>query len=161
MAFAFTQSEMCMAALTFLAQLLACIDAETAPRPAPRVLEVVLGDYIDRGPDSRAVLDLLVSRSGSHEIVCLKGNHETFIHDFLRDPTVLLGRWKSFGGFETLMSYGVVPPTGGADLQDQREIAEAFNRALPDSHRRFLAKRRRSAWHSIVTTGRKGPVVDT
>ena len=93
-----------------LTQLHACIDADIAAHPTSRVLEVVLGDYIDRGPDSRAVLDLLVSRSRSHQIVCLKGNHETFIFDFLRDPAVL-DPWKSFEGLETLMSYGVVLPT--------------------------------------------------
>jgi serine/threonine protein phosphatase 1 len=119
-----------------LAQLFRCIDADIAAHPAPQVLEVLLGDYIDRGPDSRAVLDLLISRSRSHQIVCLKGNHETFIFDFLRDPTVF-DPWKSFGGLETLMSYGVVPPIN-ASQQEQRELAEAFAHALPNSHRQFL-----------------------
>jgi serine/threonine protein phosphatase 1 len=119
-----------------LTPLLACIDADIAAYPTSRVLEVVLGDYIDRGPDSRTVLDLLISRSRSHQMVCLKGNHETFIFDFLRDPAVF-DPWKSFGGLETLMSYGVVPSTN-ADQQQQRELAEAFARALPNSHRRFL-----------------------
>jgi serine/threonine protein phosphatase 1 len=119
-----------------LAQLHACIDADIAVHPAPQVLEVMLGDYIDRGPDSRTVLELLISRSRSHQIVCLKGNHETFIFDFLRDP-VALDPWKSFGGLETLMSYGLVPPIN-ADNQQQRELAEAFAHALPNSHRQFL-----------------------
>jgi serine/threonine protein phosphatase 1 len=119
-----------------LAQLLACIDADLAAHPAPRVIEVMLGDYIDRGPDSRAVLELLISRSRSHQMVCLKGNHEAFLLNFLRDPTVL-ERWKSFGGLETLMSYGIAAPIN-ADQQQQRELAEAFAHILPNSHRQFL-----------------------
>jgi serine/threonine protein phosphatase 1 len=119
-----------------LAQLLACIDADITAHPAPRVLEVLLGDYIDRGLDSRSVLDILVSRRRSHQIVCLKGNHESFLLNFLRDPTVL-DRWKSFGGLETLMSYGVVAPIN-ADQQQQRELVEAFAHILPNSHRQVL-----------------------
>jgi serine/threonine protein phosphatase 1 len=49
----------------------------------------------------------------------------------------VLDPWKSFGGLETLISYGVVPPTI-ADHQQQRELAEAFAHALPNSHRQFL-----------------------
>ncbi len=52
-------------------------------------MEIFLGDYIDRGPASREVLDRLVARSRARETVCLKGNHETFIQSFLSDPTIL------------------------------------------------------------------------
>jgi serine/threonine protein phosphatase 1 len=120
-----------------LAQLLACIDADMAANPVPSVLQVLLGDYIDRGPQSREVLDILVSRNRSHRMVYLKGNHETFLPGFLRDPTAF-GQWKHFGGLETLVSYGIVPSID-ADEREQREVAAALARALPDSHCRFLA----------------------
>ena len=62
-----------------LAQLLAAIDADIAAHPAFQAIEVFLGDYIDRGPKSREVLDMLVSRSERRQMVCLKGNHEAYI----------------------------------------------------------------------------------
>jgi serine/threonine protein phosphatase 1 len=120
-----------------LAQLLATIDADTAAYPSVRVVEILLGDYIDRGPQSREVLDILAARSQRRQMVCLKGNHETYIPDFLHDPAIL-EQWRHFGGLETLVSYGVTPSIN-ADEQQQRELAGAFQRALPESHRRFLA----------------------
>jgi serine/threonine protein phosphatase 1 len=125
-----------------LAQLHAGIDADIAAYPASRVVEVLLGDYVDRGPHSREVLDILIARSRRRQVVCLKGNHETYIPDFLRNPAIL-DQWRHLGGFETLMSYGVAPSIN-ADAQQQREIAGAFGRVLPESHRRFLAKLRAS-----------------
>ena len=119
-----------------LAQCFACIDADIAAYPARRIIQVLLGDYIDRGPQSRRVLDLLVRRSHQHRVVCLKGNHETYIADFLREPATL-SQWKCFGGLVTLVSYGVTPSIS-ADEAEQRELAAAFDRALPHSHRRFL-----------------------
>jgi serine/threonine protein phosphatase 1 len=120
-----------------LAPLLATIDRDLAAYPASQTVEVLLGDYIDRGPQSREVLDILIARSRHSRMVCLKGNHETYIPDFLRKPAIL-DQWKLFGGLETLVSYGVTPSIS-VDHQDQQEIAGAFDRALPESHRRFLA----------------------
>ncbi len=125
-----------------LAQLLACIDADAAAYPAPRAIEVYVGDYIDRGPQSREVLDLLVARSRIRRLICLKGNHETYIPDFLRNPAIL-DQWRLFGGLQTLVSYGVVPSIN-PDAQEQRELAAAFGGALPEHHRQFLANLRPS-----------------
>jgi len=120
-----------------LAQLLAAIDADVAAHPARQVAEVFLGDYIDRGPHSREVLDILVSRREHRKMICLKGNHETCIPDFLRNPAMLT-QWRNLGGLETLLSYGVKPPIN-PDEREERELAADFSRALPDSHRRFLS----------------------
>jgi diadenosine tetraphosphatase ApaH/serine/threonine PP2A family protein phosphatase len=120
-----------------LIPLLRSIDADIAAYPASEVVEVFVGDYIDRGPYSREVLDILISRGERRQTVCLKGNHESYIPDFLRDPTVL-SQWKDLGGLETLVSYGMTPSIN-PDEREQRELAAAFGRALPDSHRRFLA----------------------
>jgi serine/threonine protein phosphatase 1 len=125
-----------------LAQCFACMDADVAAFPGPRMIQVLLGDYIDRGPQSRQVVDLLVQRSHHHRIVCLKGNHETYIADFLREPAIL-GEWRHFGGLETLVSYGVTPSVN-ANEREQRDLAEAFDRALPRSHRDFFAGLRTS-----------------
>jgi serine/threonine protein phosphatase 1 len=120
-----------------LAPLFDAIEADVAAHPAPQVIEVLLGDYIDRGPQSREVLEILVSRTRHRQMVCLKGNHETYVPDFLRNPATF-DEWRYFGGIETLRSYGVTPLMN-ADERQQRELAEAFDRVLPENHRRFLA----------------------
>ena len=120
-----------------LHQLFARIDADLAAYPVDRAIQILLGDYIDRGPYSRQVLDMLIDRSRSHSLVCLKGNHETYLTEFIRNPAVLPA-WKQYGGFETLISYGV-RPTMNVDERQQAELASAFDRALPESHRQFLS----------------------
>lgn len=66
---------------------------------------VFLGDYIDRGPDSRSVLDRLVSLDNWCSPVFLRGNHESMILESRGDP-LKANQWRSCGGFEALISYG-------------------------------------------------------
>ncbi|MBV9567369.1 MAG: serine/threonine protein phosphatase [Hyphomicrobiales bacterium] len=103
-----------------------------------RVVHVFLGDYVDRGPSSREVLDRLVERARAHHVICLKGNHESYLVEFLHDPSVL-GDWRHFGGLETLRSYGL-DPTANPNSFEERSLASAFAAALPPSHRRLLQK---------------------
>src|SRR5260370_6128478 len=91
-----------------LHQLFARIDADLASRRSPRPTEVYLGDYVDRGPGSRKVIDLLIARRCSRPLICLKGNHETFVSEFIKTPATL-AEWQHFGGLETLLSYGLQP----------------------------------------------------
>jgi len=119
-----------------LDQALNRIDADLAKNPSSFEIEVFLGDYIDRGPDSRQVLDRLVARNRTHRMVFLKGNHETYLADFVNNPPIL-DDWQRIGGLETLMSYGITPSIN-ADTAAQARLAAAFDRALPESHRRFL-----------------------
>src|SRR5436190_12457533 len=91
-----------------LQEMFTTIDADLTRNPMARPLEVFLGDYVDRGPDSARTLDLLIARSRKRETVFLKGNHEAFLLEVLRDPTKIED-WRQFGGLETLMSYGLQP----------------------------------------------------
>jgi serine/threonine protein phosphatase 1 len=120
-----------------LYQVFSRIDAHRARNPVLRPVIVLVGDYIDRGPASREVLDLLIARKLSHEMVCLTGNHEPYLLEFLQRPG-RLREWSMLGGRETLMSYGIKPPMN-ADAQIQRELADALNATIPKSHVRFLA----------------------
>jgi len=113
------------------------IDADLATKPLARSIEVFLGDYIDRGPASRQVLDRLVARKRNRRAVFLKGNHETFVTNFLNNPRIL-DDWQRLGGLETLMSYGITP-VANADAGTQAHFAAAFSQALPKTHRSFLA----------------------
>ena len=74
------------------------------PRPEDTV--VFLGDYIDRGPDSKGVVDLVLGLSGRCEVVALKGNHESMFVDFLESPeSAGAGLFVLNGGSTTLNSY--------------------------------------------------------
>jgi serine/threonine protein phosphatase 1 len=112
------------------------IDATLTAHPIKQSVQVFLGDYIDRGPNSREVIDALIARKKQHAVVCLKGNHESYAVQFLSDPSVLT-EWRQFGGDSTLLSYEVKPSTR-SDPQPPEVVAEAFSKALPSSHRRFL-----------------------
>ena len=97
--------------------------------------EIYIGDYVDRGPDSKGVIDLLVARSLATNVVALRGNHEIMLELFLRGLTSFED-WRRFGGVETVLSYGV---DARALLQRGAvrpcDLAEKF----PASHLRFLS----------------------
>ena len=65
-----------------LDQLLTRIDADLVANPGSIGIEVYLGDYIDRGPASREVVDRLVARNRTFRAIFLKGNHETYLTSF-------------------------------------------------------------------------------
>jgi serine/threonine protein phosphatase 1 len=125
-----------------LGQVLSRIDEDLAIYPDCRALQVFLGDYIDRGPDSRAVVELLVERSKAQKLICLKGNHETYVAEFLRSPT-FLESWRQLGGRETLRSYGLKPSIN-PDAKEQIELAKALAAAMPKEHHQFLRNLARS-----------------
>jgi serine/threonine protein phosphatase 1 len=119
-----------------LDRLLLRIDTDIAWHPVARPICLLVGDYIDRGPNSRDVLDLLIRCAQRREMVFLRGNHEVLIQEFLRNPAALRD-WSKLGGLETLMSYGLQPSLN-ADAAMQQELATALNAALPPLHCRFL-----------------------
>ncbi len=102
----------CHGGLEALRELRAAIVTDSALAdmigpPAQRRVVVYLGDYIDRGPDSRGILDLLIGEPlAGFESVHLSGNHEAFMRDFL-DGEDVAAVWLMNGGAETLRSYGL------------------------------------------------------
>jgi serine/threonine protein phosphatase 1 len=90
---------------------------------------VFIGDYIDRGPDSRAVIATLrdLERQEPGTVVCLMGNHEDIMLDAIDsgDPTW----WLNNGGGDTLQSYGVRDPTSlpREDVAWIRSLALSFD----------------------------------
>jgi serine/threonine protein phosphatase 1 len=101
---------------------------------------VHLGDLVDRGPDSRGVIDLLVEGiAGGAPWIALRGNHDKFFLQAISrvgDPTEADLMWLEprFGGRATLASYGV--KTGG--LRGRRAILEDARTAVPRHHLQFL-----------------------
>lgn len=100
-------------------------DAEGAVEE--RQIVVYLGDYIDRGPDSREVVDLALAGPGeTFECIHLKGNHEAMLLDFLAGEGDV-DLWRLNGGGATLRSYGVEEGAGPSVLAE----------VLPAAHRDF------------------------
>ncbi len=101
---------------------------------------VFLGDYIDRGDNSREVLDVMMSVRGDlpeDSLIYLRGNHEAAVLSFLTDPSGK-SEWLRFGGLQTLLSYGVAPPPSNPEPADLVAVADAL-RAAMGSHVNFLA----------------------
>ena len=119
-----------------LDRALVAIDADIAKLKPDRVLHVMLGDYIDRGVDTRLTLEIMLARSRRHPSVYLKGNHEDVLLGFLHDPARLQD-WRQFGGLQTLISYGLKPSLN-PDRGEQLELARAFSSVLPAEHKRLL-----------------------
>jgi serine/threonine protein phosphatase 1 len=117
------------------ARMQAMIATDAAHHASRAVTVIWLGDYIDRGPSSREVIDLLVDFARlPYRSVFLMGNHEEAMLRFLADPTD--GRqWLSFGGLETLASYGIAV---GRKTLTFGEARAALLAALPLAHREFF-----------------------
>jgi serine/threonine protein phosphatase 1 len=90
-----------------LADLLARIDHDTQGFSGTVQL-VTLGDYINRGPDSRGVLKLLRSVPATWNAVFLRGNHETELLHFFDQPD-RYAHWLGWGGLDTCTSYDIAP----------------------------------------------------
>ena len=115
-------------------------DADAAPSSTMRV--VYLGDYVDRGPGSRDVLDMLCDPTRQPlPSVFLRGNHEQAMLDFLADPVNGAG-WLRFGGDATVLSYGIRAPTHLHSLFRLEFIRERLAETLPPAHLAFLTELR-------------------
>jgi serine/threonine protein phosphatase 1 len=119
-----------------LQQMFNVIDRDLANARPARAIQVFLGDYIDRGPESCRTIDLLINRSREHETVFLKGNHEAFLFDVLKFPAQLQA-WKQFGGLQTLVSYGLKPSLNPDEAEQEELIRELAMRISPDQRQFF------------------------
>lgn len=74
-------------------------------QPPPEDQVVFLGDYIDRGPTSRQVIETLLELQRTSRPIFIRGNHEVMVLD-AREDSLKSNLWQSYGGLETLFSYG-------------------------------------------------------
>jgi serine/threonine protein phosphatase 1 len=119
-----------------LADVFARIDADRGNFPAGKSVHVFVGDYVDRGPSSRQVLDLLIARGLQYPAAYLKGNHESYFIEFLKNPSVFAD-WRLYGGLDTVLSYGLSPPIAPVE-REYVALAAGLDRVLPDIHKGFL-----------------------
>ena len=106
----------CHAALT-------CLLEKVKPCADDRI--IFLGDYIDRGPDSRAVVDSLIKLTTTCTPFFLRGNHEAMVLA-AREDDLKSNIWQNCGGFEALISYGAADDSNWAEK-------------IPETHWNFLA----------------------
>lgn len=111
------------------ARLLARLDERAHPgRPL-----VTVGDYVDRGEQSREVLERLqrLQAGGAPgEMICLKGNHEQMLLEFLDDPAERGERWLRHGGLQTLASYRVPVALKRMEEAQWLELRDRFRETL-------------------------------
>jgi serine/threonine protein phosphatase 1 len=123
--------------LSKLLEQIRCDVADSAPPERP--ILIFVGDYIDRGPSSREVVDIILSlqAEGFFSVGALRGNHDQFLLDFLQDGSSG-PMWLEFGGAATLAAYGVKPPRSRVDVDAWAETAAELARNMPPEHRRFF-----------------------
>jgi len=123
--------------LDLLRRLHGMIGEDAASFAGPRKVLVYLGDYVDRGLQSRETVDyLLEDPLPGFERVFLMGNHERALLDFLADSRVALD-WMTYGGDATLYSYGVGLEGPRSQPATLARAQEKFRANLPDSHFAF------------------------
>jgi serine/threonine protein phosphatase 1 len=122
-----------------LAELVAVIKTDAMVRPGPGTNVVVyLGDYVDRGPQSREVIDLILSDPlPDFAEVRLLGNHDDTLLRFLDDPAIG-PTWSSYGGDATLLSYGVRARPDLVGLDRWEDMRRQLVRLMPADHVEFL-----------------------
>lgn len=126
---------------TLFDALIAAIERDDAERGAAQTTIILLGDLIDRGPDSAGVLASARALADRRPVHLLMGNHEEMFLDSLESLDVLR-EFLRFGGRETVLSYGVGPAAyHAADLSETRALIDrhvptediAFLRTFEDS----------------------------
>lgn len=129
--------------------LLRAAHARIAARAGDDAKIVHLGDLIDRGPDSRGVIDYLMQgQSAGRDWIVIRGNHDTFLPRYLEDPSwadpglstpAVWTEHPGLGAAETLASYGIDPSLPPDALHRAARVA------IPQAHADWLAAR--PLWH--------------
>jgi serine/threonine protein phosphatase 1 len=125
--------------LDLLKPLVEAIMADAAASDADRKVVIFLGDYIDRGPESRGVIQYLAAlpRTVGIEWRFLKGNHEEAMLDFLKDPTTG-PTWCEYGGDATLASYGLRLPQMKHKPEAWKHLADDLDHKVTPAELEFL-----------------------
>ena len=121
--------------LDLFEQLIMAIDADDAARAEAETTVVLLGDLVDRGPDSAGVIDAAMAWGSRRRVRLLAGNHEEMFLDSL-ERTEVLRHFLRYGGKETVLSYPI-------DRTDYRELSldelqTRMREAVPQAHIDYL-----------------------
>lgn len=123
--------------------LIRVIDEDDERRGPTDTRLLFLGDYIDRGPNSRGVIELMMKLDlGDDKVVFLMGNHEEVLLAAARGHRRAAALFHKMGGRETLLSYGV--SAQDYDYADSSGIVDMIRSAVPSDHLEWLAALRSS-----------------
>jgi serine/threonine protein phosphatase 1 len=116
--------------------LLGMIDADDAARGRADTKLVFLGDLVDRGADSRGVVERAMHIAQSPKTVLLMGNHEEILIRAWEGDRKAAGLFHRVGGRETMLSYGV--NEAEYDACDLADLAELVGERVPVEHIAFM-----------------------
>ena len=122
--------------LDLLERMLELIDRDRRQSPPARDYLILLGDVIDRGPDSRGVIECLMGLSGDMRTVFLMGNHEEMMLRVLQSEPEAVHQWLTYGGYEFAQSYGV--EVGKLPALYSADAAAIIRAKVPASHLAFV-----------------------
>jgi serine/threonine protein phosphatase 1 len=125
---------------TLLDKMLDRIDVHGVTNNVINPMLILVGDYVDRGPQSAQVLERIytLQQDTPERVICLMGNHEKMMLDFIDDPAGGGNRWLTFGGGDTLKSYGIKVPGKKADIEDLTEASIELESAMPKGLQAWL-----------------------
>ncbi len=124
--------------LDLLARMMDQIKADAARQPEVEKELIFLGDYVDRGIDSRGVIDFLLQLPPQGmKLTFLRGNHDDAMLRFLSGDLEQVADWMLLGGAATLVSYGLNPFRANI-VQDPVALHKAALDKVPATHRDFL-----------------------
>ena len=131
--------------LDLLTAMTRMIDTDAARHPDRQPIEILIGDLIDRGPDSAGVVDFVLARQRQHNLTVLRGNHEQYMRDALISDHSI-ERWMTYGGEAALASYGIKARENGM-LHPPHDLAKSVRHAVPKAHRSFFSTLRDHVQH--------------
>ena len=118
------------------------IEEDLNIRPPADWRIIYLGDYVDRGPHSAEVIDLVLGQMAARRVYALRGNHDQFLIDFLAGADGgTFAVWMDNGGFATLASYGIGQEAAlrAFSREGTAALRETLLAEMPAAHARFLA----------------------
>lgn len=132
---------------SLLDDLLHRIGEDDVARGPAKTTLIFLGDLVDRGPSSAAVIERLVRLAAERpDTRFLLGNHEEVFLEALKGEPKALRMFCRIGGRETIISYGV--DAAEYDRMDYEELYEALKARVPDTHQSFL-----NAFEDMIVIG--------
>lgn len=124
--------------LNLLEQLHSSISADLASNPIANHRMLFLGDYIDRGPDSAACVEYMINlMAKNNKVICLKGNHEYKLQQFLNDPINIADSFFTYGGVDCASSYGVDMQGFRGEKNQTLQVCAELNDKVPAHHSKF------------------------
>jgi serine/threonine protein phosphatase 1 len=124
--------------LDALVELLDVIKRDNNDKPSSQTKIIFLGDLIDRGPQSREVVEFLANYTSDFaDVIFIKGNHEELFLSILSGQEEVFEVWFTVGGKSTARSYGV--DDLGRIHMDAFGVYKDLRRCVPKKHREFLS----------------------